>query len=140
MRGTNQTRNILVGGIVSFLLLAAAISPAGAADGAAFDIKRLAVCENVQDREPVGVSETFSADTPRVYAFLEAVNIASDTEIDFVWFHGGSEMLRVTVPVKQGERWRTYANKSIYGLSGAWRVEIQDRESRVVGSAEFEVR
>ena len=111
-----------------------------AADSAPFAIKRLSVCQGVEDREPVGVSSTFSSDTEKVYAFLEAVDIPADTTADFVWYHGASELTRVTVKVGQGGRWRTYANKNLYGLTGPWRVEIQDVGGAILGSVEFEVR
>jgi hypothetical protein len=129
-----------VAAAAAVLLLAVVVGVAAAAGEAPFDVKRLAVCEAVENREPVGISDTFSADTAKVYVFLEAANIAADTEIDFVWFHGGNEMLRVPLMVRQGSRWRTYANKNLYGLTGTWRVEIQDKENNVIGSVQFEVK
>ena len=125
---------------VAVLLFAVAVGVASAAGDAPFDVKRLAVCEAVENREPVGISDTFSPDTAKVYVFLEAANIAADTEIDFVWFHGENEMLRVPLMVRQGSRWRTYANKNLYELAGTWRVEIQDKENNVIGSVQFEVK
>ncbi len=127
---------VMVGAV---LVAAAGLIPA-AAEAAPFQVKRLVVCKDVQDREPVDISDSFSADTTKVYAFLEAVDIPADTDIDFVWHHGGNEMLRVTVPVRQGGRWRTYTNKNLYGLTGSWRVEVQDPEGVVIGAVEFEVK
>jgi len=126
--------------IVGAVLVAAAGLVPVAAEAAPFDVKRLVVCKDVQDREPVDVSDSFSADTTTVYAFLEAVDIPADTEIDFVWHYNGNEMVRVTVPVRQGGRWRTYASKNLYGLAGSWQVEVQDANGAVIGEIEFEVK
>ena len=123
-----------------FLLVAVSGALGWAADGPPFAIKRLLVCQDVQDREPVGVASTFSSATEKVYAFMEAVEIPADTTADFVWYHGTDELTRVTVKVGQGGRWRTYANKNLYGLTGPWRVEIQDAEGSILGTAEFEVQ
>ena len=127
---------ILLGAV---FLIAASWLCAWAAEAAPFDVGRLVVCEQVQDREPVGISDTFASETMRVYAFLEARNISADVDVDFVWYHAGSEMSRVTLPVRQGSRWRTYAGKNLYDLTGTWRVEVQDAAGVVVGAAEFEV-
>ena len=140
MRLKKQLGNRVVALLVGAVLIGAAGGFTADAQAAAFDVKRLVICKDVQNREPVDASDTFSADTPKVYAFLEAVNISADTDIGFVWYHGENEMLRVTVPVRQGGRWRTYANKNLYGLTGAWRVEIQAPDGAVIGAIGFEVK
>ena len=126
--------------MVGVVLFAAAGLIPAAAEAAPFDVNRLVVCKDIQDREPVEISDRFSSDTTKVYAFLEAVDIPADTEIDFVWHHSGNEMVRVTVPVRQSGRWRTWANKNLYGLTGSWRVEVQDADGAVIGAVEFEVK
>jgi hypothetical protein len=127
---------MMVGAV--FLITATGLC-AWAAEAVPFDVGRLVVCEQVQDREPVGVSGTFSSETTRVYAFLEALNISADADVDFVWYHAGSELTRVTLPVRQGSRWRTYASKNLYDLTGTWWVEVQDETGAVIGSVQFEV-
>ena len=42
-----------------------------------FSVSTMVVAEEVQDREPVGVSETFPVSTEKVYCFIEATNISS---------------------------------------------------------------
>jgi len=96
-------------------------------------------CEDVQDREPVGVEETFPASTEKVYCFIEATNISADTEATFVWYHEGQEMRSFTLPIMQGPRWRTYAYKNLYGKTGNWKVEIRDTSNNLVKSITFKV-
>ena len=114
--------------------------PEGATkETAPFTIKRLVVGTGVENGEPVGVAETFPASTEMVYCFLEATDIAKDTEATFVWFNGEKEMLKFSVPLKMGPRWRTYANKNLRELKGDWKVEIRDPDGKVVKDTKFKV-
>jgi hypothetical protein len=106
---------------------------------AAFTIKRLVVGTGVEDNEPVGVAETFPASTEKVYCFLEATDIAKDTEVSFVWFSGEKEMSKFSVPIKMGPRWRTYAYKNLRELKGDWKVEIRDPHGEVLKDVKFKV-
>jgi len=106
---------------------------------AAFTIQRLVVGTGVDKGEPVGVAETFPASTEKVYCFLEATNIAKDTEVSFVWLYGQKEMLKTTLPIKAGAKWRTYANKNLRGLKEEWKVEIKDPDGKVLKDVKFKV-
>jgi hypothetical protein len=104
-----------------------------------FTLKRLVISKDVQYREPVGIGENFSKDTEKVYCFLDTRNIAEDTTISFVWYFEGKEMANVNLPLLQGPRWRTYSSKRLAGLTGDWKVELQDAEGTVVKTVEFTV-
>jgi hypothetical protein len=111
----------------------------GAQKEVTFTVKRLVIGTGVENSEPVGVAETFAASTEKVYCFLEAADIAKDTEVSFVWSNGGREMLKTTLPLKAGPRWRTYANKNLGGLKGDWKVEIKDSDGKVLKDVRFKV-
>lgn len=114
--------------------------PEGAAkETAPFMIKRLVIGTGVENREPVGVAETFPASTEKVYCFLEATDIANDTEVSFVWFHGEKEMSSFSVPLKMGPRWRTHADKNLREIKGDWKVEIRDANGNLVKEIKFKV-
>jgi hypothetical protein len=100
----------------------------------------MVICESVTDREPVAIADTFSANTERVYCFLEAGKIESDTTISFVWYFEGREMARVSLPLAKGIRWRTYSSKKLAGLKGNWKVELQESSGIVLNSASFLVQ
>ena len=106
---------------------------------APFAVKRLVVGTGVENGEPVGVAETFPAATEKVYCFLEATDIAKDTEVSFVWFSGDKEMSKFSVPLKEGPRWRTYAYKNLREMKGDWKVEVRDSEGKVVKDVKFKV-
>jgi hypothetical protein len=104
-----------------------------------FAVARLVVGTGVENSEPVGVAETFPASTEMVYCFLEATDISKDTEISFVWSYGGKEMLKTTLPLKAGPKWRTYANKNLRELKGEWKVEVKDSDGKVLKDVKFKV-
>lgn len=104
-----------------------------------FTIARLVVGTGVDNREPVGVAEVFPGSTEKVYCFLEATGIAKDTEVSFIWFHGQKEMLKISLPLKMGPKWRTYAHKNLRGLKGDWRVEIRGPDGKVLKDVKFKV-
>ena len=104
-----------------------------------FTIAKLVIGTGVDNREPVGVAEVFPASTEKVYCFLEATGIAKDTEVSFVWFYGQKEMLKITLPVKMGSRWRTSACKNLRGLKGEWKVEIRDPDGNLLKDIKFKV-
>ena len=119
-------------------LLAGAVA-AQAVAGPMMKLDRFVVCAGVADREPVGEADTFPATTEKVYAFVELKDIAADTEIAVVWYHGDSEAGRTTLTVRQGARWRTHAYKTLHNRTGAWRVEVLDAGGARLGEAAFTV-
>lgn len=104
-----------------------------------FTIIRLVIAEDVEDREPVGISESFLSTRERVYCFLEAGDIEADTEITFVWYYDEAERERISLPITKGPRWRTFAYKTIEGLRGYWKVEVQDSDGAVLKTITFTV-
>ncbi len=106
---------------------------------APFAVKRLVIGTGVENLEPVGVAEAFPASTEKVSCFLEATDIAKDTEVTFVWFNGSKELSKFSAPLKTGARWRTHAEKNLRGLKGDWKVEIRDSEGKVLKDVKFKV-
>lgn len=104
-----------------------------------FTIARLVIGTGVENREPVGVAETFPATTEKVYCFLEATEILKDTEVSFVWFHGEKEMLKTNLPLQTGPKWRTFADKNIGGMKGDWKVEVRDVKGTLAKDIKFKV-
>ncbi len=48
-------------------------------------------------------------------------------------------MLKTTLPIKAGTKWRTYANKNLRGLKGEWKVEIKDSDGKGLKEIKFKV-
>ena len=125
--------------LVTVTLLLSIHFPAAAMDEPGFVIKRMVIAENVVDREPILVGETFTAATEMLYCFLEATAIEHDTTVHFVWYHDKTEVARVALPLSAGKRWRTYSSKKIAGLKGAWEVELQE-SGIILNSVNFTVQ
>lgn len=104
-----------------------------------FSIERLVIAGGVENREPVDIKDTFPATTEKVYCFIEAKNIKDDTNITVVWSNNGKEVLKTSLPLKKGSRWRTYADKRLYGMKGEWKVDILDGTGNPVKSITFKV-
>jgi len=104
-----------------------------------FTITRLVVGTGVDNREPVGVAEVFPGSTEKVYCFLEATSIPKDMEVSFIWFHGQKEMLKASLPLKMGPKWRTSAYKNLRGLKGDWKVEIRGPDGSLLKEVKFKV-
>ncbi len=105
----------------------------------AFAIARMIVCENVENREPVGEAEVFPASTPKVYSYLEAKDIAEDTNVSFVWHFEENQVAKVNLTLRKGSRWRTYASKNVATFKGDWKVELQDASGKVLKAIAFRV-
>ena len=105
----------------------------------AFTISRAVVAEDVVELEPIGVADVFSADSDKAYLFLEATDIAGESEASVVWYRENEEAARVSLRIGQGQRWRTFASKNINGLPGQWKVEVEDAGGNVLKTVAFKV-
>ncbi len=137
---------------VSVVVLAGIYAPAFADQGmtqttaqapakatALFQVKQLVVCTGVENRAPVGAAETFSADTQKVFAFLDATKITEDTQVTFVWMFGQKQVSTFQAPLKKSVRWRTFASKTVSGMKGDWTLELKDADGNTVKSVQFKV-
>ncbi len=110
-----------------------------AASTAGFNIARFVIAGSVEELEPVGTVNAFSSSTEKVYCFLEANDIADDTEISLLWYHEGTSKAVVTLSLRKGARWRTYSSKKLGGLTGNWTVELQANGGNVLETVTFTV-
>ena len=133
-------RPVILGFFVTLTLLLAFLSSASSMDDPGFIINRMVICEKVADKEPVAIADTFSANTEKVYCFLEVGEIESDTTVSFVWYFEGKEMAHVALPLTKGLRWRTYSSKKLAGLKGNWKVELRESSGIVLNSTSFLVQ
>ena len=109
------------------------VKPAG------FTISRFVVATDVQAREPVSVVDTFPASTDKVYCFLEAADVIEETTVECVWYLNNAQMRASTLSLSKGSRWRTYANKTVAGQRGDWRVDLRDAKGTILKSVSFKV-
>lgn len=102
-------------------------------------VKRFLLTRSVSNREPRGELNdiSFNANgSAAVWVYSEVVD-KSGSLLKYVWLHDGKQVAKVRVKIR-GDRWRSYSNKIInQSMSGAWRVELQDGDGRLLASADF---
>lgn len=117
-------------------LVAASLLIMGLHALAAASAGRVVACAGIQDREPVGAAETFSAGTAELYCFSEITGASGLNEVTHVWAKDGVEVFRMTLPVR-AERWRSWSKKRV--SPGSWTVSVQGPDGAVLGQTAFTV-
>ncbi len=115
-------------------------TPASAERGdeaAGMSLARLAVCEDVVDRAPVGEKDTFAKGVGRLWCFTDVRGAASGTQVFHRWYIGDRLVSEIPITVK-GRRWRCWSRKTIHPKwEGPARVEVLTEEGDVLGTVEF---
>lgn len=131
----------IAAGIASAQQQAPAPAPSTApAPAAALTLARMEIAAGVENREPVGVAATFPATQEKVFCFLEFTNVTAETGVTVVWSVGGKEMGAVPLTVKAYSKYRTWAYKTIAGMTGEWKVDVKDASGAVLKSAAFTIQ
>ena len=134
----NSQQMIFVFLLCALLVLSTPIVGA-TAEEPPFNVARLVVGTDVQEREPIGVADVFPAGTQTVCCFLEARDITQVTEIEMVWYFGDEEVARVPLTIGAGPRWRTYTRKQVGDWQGNWKVYLQGAAGQILGTVQFVV-
>ena len=118
-----------------------AAESAAEAPAAAGDVSVEAkVCKNLQDRQPVDVTDVFKVSDGQVHTWSR-VSGAAGSEIHHVYFHGDQQVDDITLKIG-GSPWRTNSRKTLRpdaGMEGDWRVEIRDASGAVIETLKFSV-
>jgi len=109
------------------------------ASDAPFTIARLVLCSGLENREPVGAAESFTASAEKVYCFIEARDVSAESTLTVAWKLDGKEICRTDLVLKAGARWRTNAYKTVSGMPGAWEVTLLDSDGKEIRTASFKV-
>ena len=115
-------------------------APAAKAPEAGFPLVRMEIASSVENHEPVGIAASFPATQEKVYCFLEFRDIKKATTVNVVWTLGGKEMGKIPLAVKAMSKYRTWANKTVSGMKGDWKVDLVDESGTVLKSATFKVQ
>jgi hypothetical protein len=103
-------------------------------------ISRMEIAGNVMDRKPMDVSSTFVVTQDKVYCYLEFKDVKKEATVSVVWTLGQKEMGKIPLTVKPFPKFRTWANKSINGMKGDWKVDVLDDKGVVLKTATFKVQ
>jgi hypothetical protein len=119
---------------------AAAAKTQAAVDAPTLTLTRMEICSTVTNRTPVDIGTHYPASQDKVYCFLEFGGAKKETSVDVVWSLGQLEMGRVNLPVRRFPLFRTWANKTIFGMKGDWKVDVLDDKGVLLRSAAFTVQ
>lgn len=123
------------------LLLAPMTAPAQDAAAPAAPKKpalaRLAVCEQVEERVPVGEGDRFPSSIGHLWCFTKVTGAANPTRIFHRWYVGDQLVDEIPINVK-GSSWRCWSNKTIQeSWQGPCRVEVLTESGDVIGKQDF---
>jgi len=103
---------------------------------AVLTLARLAVCEDVEDRVPVGEAESFEG-VRHLYCFSRVEGASTPTRVFHRWYVGDKMVNEIPINVK-GPRWRCWSQKSIQpSWSGSCKVEVVTEGGDVLGTKNF---
>jgi len=108
-----------------------------------FEIKEFITCKDVKNRTPIDITNKFTINDKKVYAFAYLENIEENTLIHFIWEKNVNGIWKlyadIELPIYQGVRWRTYSSITIKDFfKGKWRVSLMYNDN-ILDKKEFEI-
>jgi hypothetical protein len=106
-------------------------------------VEAMAFSTRIQDKEPAGGNQIFTADSENVYCFTRVADADAPTSIYHVWYFQGQERFRIVLAVRH-DAWRTWSSRATRRLisegEGLWRVDVEANDGQVLMSREFVIR
>ncbi len=100
-------------------------------------VKEFALCEGVEDRNPVNQGSSFSSGIGRIYLWTNIYGAEEPTHIYHVWYYGEQEMAVTKLDIKYSRN-RTWSSKTIMPQwVGNWKVEVVDAEGNMLQEVSF---
>ncbi len=128
--------------LVLVTLMAISLSPVGtihAQQTASLEVAAGTICQDVVNRQPIDVGNSFDASVGTLYCFTKITGASGATEITHVWYFGDTERARVNLAVNSAS-WRTHSSKRIQAHEiGGWRVDVLGPGGEVLQSVEFAI-
>ncbi len=105
----------------------------------AVEVAEAVICQDVVDREPIDVGDSFEVTVGKLFCFTKIVGAQEEIEIAHVWYYGDVERARVNLSVRAAS-WRTWSSKIIQPHEiGDWHVDIIGPDDEVLETVEFEI-
>ena len=102
-------------------------------------VERIVVGTAVEERLPVGESDTFADSVGTLFCYTEIRGTGDSTTVSHVWYHGEIRRADVKLNVR-GYRWRTWSTKVIQeDWTGKWRVDIVSADGKILKSKRFRI-
>lgn len=129
--------NIVYNFFLTLLIVIVAVSEAQAQSG--LKVERIVVCTGVEERLPVGESDTFADSVGTLFCYTDIKGMGDSTTVSHVWYHGENRRADVKLNVR-GYRWRTWSTKVIQqDWTGDWRVDVVSSDGKILKSKRFRI-
>jgi len=108
---------------------------------ASSEVTRLVVSTSIKHRRPIGVSERFSADTERLWGYIEVKHSGPSSLLLMEWWRGSTLKSRLKVRVGESRRWRTWSWQRLRPArdSGAWTLKVLSEDKELLSETSFYV-
>ena len=125
--------------LLGLVLMSPVVSAQEEAAAGPFTEVETAICSGVDQRQPVGMAESFGSDVGEVFLWTKLTGAVDTTVVRHVWYYGGNEMAAVELPVRSS-LWRTWSSKKILpAWIGDWEVKLMDAEGNILKSVSFKI-
>ncbi|MFT3925284.1 MAG: DUF2914 domain-containing protein [Myxococcales bacterium] len=104
-------------------------------------IERFVLATSVEEREPVGESESFDTDTPKIFAFMQFANDQAPFAVKVHWEKVGdaASPYGVQLEVPTSPRYRTWSWTKIRREPGTYRAVVRTLDGQEILSKEFTI-
>ncbi len=100
-------------------------------------VSRMAICENIEEREPVGAAEAFPSDVGALFCFTEIDRADPPAQIFHRWYVGDRLVNEIPITVR-ASHWRCWSRKTIVERwTGECRVEVATEAGDILRVATF---
>jgi hypothetical protein len=115
-------------------------NPAMFAVKGAFGIVESALATGITERIPSGISDTFTVDVDKIWAYVKVRNRGVPTRVRMVWKQSGQVRMSVNLRVGKSPGWRTWSYKRISTRDvGSWTVDVLTEEGKLLHTLAFRV-
>lgn len=103
-------------------------------------ITEAVVCEDIQNRAPVGSNDVFPQGVTKLYCFTRVVGAMANTTLTHNWYHNGNLKASVQLSIASAD-YRTWSSKTLASQSsGEWLVEILSEDGKPLQNLLFYIQ
>ena len=100
---------------------------------------RATMCERIENYLPVNFAVVFSVTVGKISCFTSFDPVPKETQIEHKWYYKDTLSTQKRLFLKT-PRWSTYSSIQLREADkGPWRVEIVDKNNRILGILRFSV-
>lgn len=106
-------------------------------DGDTLYVKEFVLAQDVVEREPVGIVQSYSMSDTRAWCFARLHNSEEMQDVYFKWFYEDQLYFEMNSKIGVSPDWRTYSSVGLQ--PGSWRVLLENKEGVELDEIRFHV-